>query len=365
MSRTERMRRWQRQGSVIAAIGLVAVTAGCTRETKHSSSSTATATTAVTAAVTAAAAVSAAPASAAANHSNETYYWISQDSTLPLFVQHDYVGWKLAAKELGVQAKMVGPTTVDLPAFISTIEQVCAQHPAGVSVVGWDPSETAAVNQCMAEGVPTVTDDADLPNSNRISFIGTNWYDIGFDQAQQMAKVVPKGGKVATLSIIAADNMILARQGFVAGLAGTGIQIVANEDDAGDAIKAATKTASLLAAYPDLAGIAGFDAESGTGIVTALQEGGKTGKVKVTTVEQTPEFFKNLQTGTVSAIVVQKRELFTYYALKTLFDYNHSGLTVTGLSKTISSPVPLNIDTGLIVATKDNVADILKADNVS
>jgi len=345
MSHATSARRWHRKATAIAAIALLAVTAACTRQSKATTTNPGGPST--------------------ANHSNETYYWISQDSTLPLFVQHDYIGWKLAAKQLGVQAKMVGPTNVDLPAFISTIEQVCAQHPAGVSVVGWDPSLTAAVNQCISEGVPTVTDDADLPNSNRLAFVGTSWEQIGYLEAQQMAKAIGHGGKVATLSIINADNMKEARQGFVAGLTGTGITVVANEDDGGDAQHAATKASALLAAYPDLAGIAGFDAESGTGIVRALQEGGKAGKVRVTTVEQTPEFFKNLQTGVVSAILVQKRELFTYYALKTLYDYNHSGLTVSGLSKTTALPVPVNFDTGLVVVTKDNVAEILKAEHVS
>lgn len=347
MTQTTRSARGARRAAPIAA-ALLLLCAACSRESNpHKASATSN---------------GAAPNG---QYANETYYWISQDSTLPLFVQHDYKGWNLAAKQLGVKAKMVGPTTVNLSQFISTIEQTCAQHPAGVSVVGWDPSETAAVNQCMAEGVPVVTDDADLPNSKRLAFVGTNWYDIGQEQAKAMVKALPNGGKVATLSEINADNMKLARQGFAAGLQGTGIQIVANEDDGGDPQKAASKTASLLAAYPDLAGVAGFDAESGIGIVQALTEAGKQGKVKVTTVEQTPQFFKNLKTGVVSAIVVQKRELFTYYALMMLFDYNHSGLSVSGLSKQIAQPIPLNLDTGLIVATQENADEMLKAEGVS
>lgn len=328
----------------VMALTLLAGLAGCSRQTAATTSSNGTGT------------------KTTANHSNEVYYWVSQNSTLPLFVQNDYKGLALAAKQLGVTVKKAGPTNINLPGFISTIEQVCAMHPAGVTVVGWDPSETAAVNQCIAEGVPTVTDDADLPDSKRLAFIGTNWYNIGAAQAKAMLQATGGHGQVAVLSIINADNMKQAVQGFKDTLKGTGLQIVASEDDGGDASKAAQQTASLLAAYPHLAGIAGMDSESGAGIVQALKEANKVGQVKVTAMEQTPAFFKTVQDGSVSAIIVQKRELFTYYAIKFLYDYNHNGLTVDGLKPPIASTIPQNIDTGLLVVTKDNVNQLLAAD---
>ncbi|HEY6763051.1 MAG TPA: substrate-binding domain-containing protein [Baekduia sp.] len=333
-------------GLVLAAAALAVAATGCGQESSNDGSA------------------SAAAGSASKPTSNETYYWISQNSTLPLFVAHDYPALKQAAKELGVKVKMTGPTTIDLPSFISTVNQVCAQKPAGVMVVGWDPSLSSAVDQCMKEGVPTVTDDADLPNSKRLAFIGTDWYDIGVAQAKALITATGGKGKIATESIINADNMKQARQGFADTLKGTGLQLVAQEDDGGDSSQAASKTASLLAAHPDLAGIAGFDSESGAGIVRALKEAHKNGQVKVTAMEQTPEFFKTVQTGDVSAIIVQKRTLFTYYALKTLYDYNHNGLTIDGLTKDQgASPVPVDINTGLVVVDKSNVANILAAGN--
>ena len=85
----------------------------------------------------------------------ETYYWVSNKANLPLFVQYDYVGMKKIADELGVKVRVAGPTDFDLPGYIAAVEQVCAQKPAGVSVVGgWDPSLTEAVNKCMELGVP-------------------------------------------------------------------------------------------------------------------------------------------------------------------------------------------------------------------
>jgi ribose transport system substrate-binding protein len=294
----------------------------------------------------------------------EVYYWVSNKANLPLFVQYDYVGMEKIANELGVQVRVAGPTDFDIPGFIAAVDQVCAQHPAGVSVVGWDPSLTESVNKCIEAGVPTVVDDADLPLSDELSFIGTDWRAIGEAQAQAMIAALPDGGKVAMMSIINADNMTQAVRGFTEWLDTYGdgkFDLVANEDDNGDASKAAEVTSNLLAAYPDIAGIAGFDSESGAGIVRALQEAGKQpGEIVVTAMEQTPDFFRSVSDGWVDTIIVQNRELFIYYAIKALYDYNHNGLRTVGLSAADGGvPIPPRIDTGLLLVTADNVDKVM------
>ncbi|MBZ9988877.1 substrate-binding domain-containing protein [Mesorhizobium sp. BH1-1-5] len=297
----------------------------------------------------------------------ETYYWISNKANLPLFVQYDYVGMKKIAEELGVKVVVAGPTDFDLPGFIAAVDQVCAQKPNGVSVVGgWDPSLTESVKKCIEQGVPTVVDDGDLPASGRLAYIGTNWTQVGVAQAKKMMEKVPNGGKLAMMSIINAGNMREAVAGFKAYIEANGggkYNIVSNEDDGGDAQKAAQVTAAILAANPDIAGIAGFDSESGAGIVTALREAGKNpGDIKVTAMEQTPDFFKTAKEGWVDGIVVQNRELFIYYAVKILHDYNHNGLKSAGLAAADGGrPVPDTLDTGVLLVTKDNVDKVTTA----
>ena len=212
-------------------------------------------------------------------------------------------------------------------------------------VGGWDPSLTESVKKCLEQGVPTVVDDGDLPDSGRLAYIGTNWTQVGVAQAKKMMEMLPNGGKLAMMSIINAGNMREAVAGFKAYIEANGggkYTIVSNEDDGGDAQKAAQVTAAILAANPDIAGIAGFDSESGAGIVTALREAGKNpGDIKVTAMEQTPDFFKTAKEGWVDGIVVQNRELFIYYAVKILHDYNTNGLKSAGLTAADGGrPVP-------------------------
>jgi ribose transport system substrate-binding protein len=296
-----------------------------------------------------------------------TYYWISNKANLPLFVQYDYVGMKRIAEELGVRVIVGGPTDFDVPGFIAAVDQICAQKPSGVSVVGgWDPSLTEPVKRCIEQGVPTVVDDGDLPDSGRLAYIGTNWTQVGVAQAKELMKQLPDGGKLAMMSIINAGNMREAVAGFQAYIEANGggkYEIVANEDDGGDAAKAAQVTAAILAAHPDIAGLAGFDSESGAGIVTALREAGKNpGDIKVTAMEQTPDFFKSASEGWVQGIVVQNRELFIYYAVKMLHDYNLNGLKTAGLGAADGGrAIPDSLDTGVLLVTADNVGKVLTA----
>jgi ribose transport system substrate-binding protein len=294
-----------------------------------------------------------------------TYYWISNKANLPLFVQYDYVGMERIANELGVRVIVAGPTDFDLPGFIAAVDQVCAQNPDGVSVVGgWDPSLTEPVRRCIEQGVPTVVDDGDLPDSGRLAYIGTNWTQVGVAQARLLMQELPDGGKVAMMSIINAGNMREAVAGFTAYLEANGdgmYEIVANEDDGGDAQRAAQVTAAILAAHPDIAAFAGFDSESGAGIVTALREAGKNpGDIVVTAMEQTPDFFRTVQEGWVDGIVVQNRELFIYYAVKMLHDYNTNGLRTAGLDGASGGrPIPDSLDTGVVMVTADTVDAVL------
>lgn len=308
-------------------------------------------------------AANAAETSYGPDNAKETYYWISQNATLPLFVRTDYKGMKKVADQLGIKLRIAGPTNIDLQQFIADIDQVCAQKPAGVSVVGWDPALAASVDKCIDMKVPVVVDDADLPASKRLAFIGTDWHTIGEEQAKAIIKALPNGGKIGMMSIVNADNMKAAVAGFTETLkaAGAKYQVVANEDDAGDASTAARVASSLIAAHQDIAALAGFDSESGAGIVQAVTEAGLQGKIVVTAMEQTPEFFKTLQDGSTTAIIVQNRELFTYYAFKLLYDFNHNGLTTNGLSSWQGKPIPVNVNTGVLVVTKDNVGPMLKS----
>jgi ribose transport system substrate-binding protein len=308
------------------------------------------------------------PGSAFAQKS-EIYVWACQYNSLPLFVNNDYIGMDAAAKELGVTVERIGPQKVDLPAFIAAIEQEIVKKPAGMMVVGWDPSEAVAINKAVAAGIPVVCVDADVPLSNRMAFIGTDWYELGAQQAKAVAPFLKgKTGKAVMIGIAAADNTILAKAGYIDTLKALapGITVNPNVYDTagGSGVGGAATITNLIRSTPDLLAVAGFDSTTGPAIATAIKETGKVGKVFGTCVDAEKEHLQGVKDGALVAAVGQKRQFFTYYGVKMLYDYNHTPVHFTDNDKKYKIlDIPSKVSTGFIVATKDNVDALIAAAN--
>jgi len=297
------------------------------------------------------------------DRASQEYVWISQFSSLPLFVERVYPGLDAFARDFGVTVRKAGPTTIDLAAFIATVEQECARGAAGIIVVGgWDPALTEPVNGCIEMRVPVVVTDGDLFQSDRLAYVGTNWYNLGVRMAEaQLAEHQARGlatGQIAVISPIQNENMQRSRQGIRDTLAGTGIEVVAEEDNDSQADIAARQTAALLSAYPDLTGLVGLDSEAGPGIVTALREANRAGELVVTVNEAGREFLNNITDGTVQMITMEKYDVMNYMALFLLYSFHNDAIRTGGIDPWESNWMPDSIDSGLLLVTSANVAEI-------
>ena len=298
------------------------------------------------------------------DYSNEEYVWISPHANLPLYKAHDHPALQLAGKELGVQVTITGPSTLDMPLFVSMLETTIARRPAGLLVSAWDPSVVIApIAKAIEDQVPVVTVDVDAPNSKRLTFVGTNWFDLGVRQGEAMVKALSgKKGKIAMLGLTEQYIDQQAFAGFRQVVEKAGLTALEPQHDRGDSAVAARVASALIQANPDLVGMAGFDSESGPGIGLAVKESNKVGQIIVTCVDAEPVHLKLIQEGVITAAIGQKRELFTYLALRTLFDLNHSPLRFTSNDRKAGVyPAPDVINTGSYTVTRENVDVFLKA----
>lgn len=293
---------------------------------------------------------------------DEEYVWISANSNLPLFVAHDHPALKQAGKELGVKVTIAGPNTVDIPGLVATVEQTAARRPAGIMVAGWDPSALVpAINAAIESGIPVVCVDADVPASKRLSFIGTDWHEIGVKQAQAMLKALNgRKGRVAMLGLIEQYIDQLAIEGFRGVASAAGLIVMEPLQDKGNQSEAGRVASALVQAHPDLVGMAGFDSESGAGIGQAIKESGKVGQIFGTCVDSEPQQLRLIKEGVLTASVGQKRALFTYQGLRALFDVVHNSLRFTKDDlKAGISPIPVYYNTGTFIVDRTNVDAIL------
>lgn len=292
---------------------------------------------------------------------DEEYVWISANSNLPLFVAHDHPALFQVGRELGVKVTVAGPDTIDIPNLVATVEQTSARRPAGIMVVGWDPSALIpSINAAVESGIPVVCVDADVPESKRLAFVGTDWREIGMRQAQAMLKALNgRKGRVAMLGLIEQYIDQQAFEGFVSVAKPAGLTVMEPQQDKGSQSEATRVAAALFQAHPELVGMAGFDSESGGGIGQAIQESGKVGQIVATCVDSEPQQLKFIKEGILTASVGQKRALFTYQGVKALFDVVHNSVNFTADDmKAGISPIPVYYNTGTFIVDRSNV-DVL------
>jgi ABC-type sugar transport system substrate-binding protein len=328
--------RWTRRGMLSAAGGTLLGLAGCEK------------------------APTAGPARTGQKESyaDEEYVWVSANANLPLFTKRDHPALRLAGEELGVQVTIAGPNSVDIPGLLAAFEQTAARKPAGIMVVGWDPSALVGpINQTIESGVPVICIDADVPASNRITFVGTDWYDLGVRQAKGMVEALSgRKGEVALLGLIEQSIDQDAFAGFRSIAEPAGLTVLDPQQDKGSQAEAARVAASIIQAHPKLVGMAGFDSESGPGMGQAIKEAGKSGQIIATCVDDQEQHLRLCKEGVLTVLVGQKRELFTYLGLRALFEINHSPLKFTSNDRAAGIwPIPVVYNTGAYTVTRQNV----------
>lgn len=296
------------------------------------------------------------------NVENEEYVMVTTAVTMPMYVNHDQAAFKRWGKKMNVKVSILGPAEWDVPAQINTIEEVIGTRPTGLLINGTDPAIAQVINKAVAAGIPTVVYDSDIPGSNRHAFLGTDWYEIGKMQGEEMVKLIGGKGKIAYMGILGLNNMEAGFQGLLDVLKKySEIEVVGKYDDKANVEEAAKITSDVLAAHPDIVGFCGFDSNSGPGIALAVREAGKAGKIKITTVDWEPEHLQLVKDGIIHMLAGQKRELFTWYGAQFLYDMVHrtNPLAQSDAKAGITS-VPYIINTGLLKITSENVDQFIK-----
>ena len=291
----------------------------------------------------------------------EEYVMVTTAVTMPMYVNHDQAAFKRWGTKTGVKVSILGPAEWDVPAQINIIEEVIGTRPSGLLINGTDPAIGPVINKAVAAGIPTVVYDSDIPNSRRHAFLGTDWYEIGQMQGKEMARLLNGKGKIAYMGILGLTNMEAGFQGLLDVVKKyPGMEVVGKFDDKANVEEAARITSDLLAAHPDLAGLCGFDSNSGPGMGLAVKEAGRVGKVKITTVDWEPEHLQLVREGVIQMLAGQKRELFTWYGAQFLYDMVHqtNRLSARDAQAGITN-VPTAVNTGLLRITKANVNEFI------
>ena len=288
---------------------------------------------------------------------NERYVFVSTNINLPYWKQQE-AGFEDAAKALGVKGELVGPETYDPLGEITLFRKVVEQNPTGICLSAAKPELfQAEIEKAVTAGIPVICVDADVPNSKRILYVGTDNLSAGRESLQRMAALLPSGGKIVVLTIPGQRNMDDRLAGAVDALKNfPALKIMKILDDKGNVGIANDLLSDLIQKNEKIDGILCLEATGGSGAADALHRLDLEGKIPIVAFDADPQTLEWIDRGVITATITQKPYVMSYYGLKFLDDMHHNAVHQFKDWRTaLAAPMPTFVDTGTIIVDKTNL----------
>lgn len=285
------------------------------------------------------------------------YYMITFQSGIDYW-KGCYEGFEKAGAAVGAKTVYTGSTDGDFAKEVDVLNQVIAKNPAGIAITCSDPDGLMdAINSAVEKDIPVVTFDSDSPNSNRMCYLGTGNENAGAEAAKFIADKIDHKGKVSLVYFAGSQNQEERAKGFEDYMAANepDITVVPKVNGGETENEAAAATSSLLQGNPDMAGLFACNAWTGLGVGTAVAEAGKAGEICVVAFDTDEGVLDYIEQDVVQGSVVQGTQQMGYWAFQYLAAANHDSV-IEGWKDKGLSPVPASVDTGVSIATKENVS---------
>jgi ribose transport system substrate-binding protein len=266
-----------------------------------------------------------------------------------------HAGSNKAANELAAQGNEVeviwkGPLREDdREQQIQVVEGFTSQGVNGIVLAPLDNRALVRpVEEAKRVSIPTVIIDSGLESSDIASFVATDNRKGGMLAADRLGQLLNGKGKVILLRYAEGSASTTDREeGFLAEIKQkfSDIELISTTEYAG-ATRDTAKRASenLLSRFGDeVQGVFTPNESSTAGMLSALQDIGKAGKVSFVGFDSSQIFIDAMRANQLHGIVVQNPFNMGYLGVRTIVEH------------LLGKPVEKRIDTGVTMVTKDNL----------
>lgn len=271
------------------------------------------------------------------------------------FWQSIHAGSNKAATELSAQGTEVeviwkGPLREDdREQQIQVVEGFTSQGVSGIVLAPLDNRALVRpVEEAKRANVPTVIIDSGLESDAIVSFVATDNRKGGMLAADRLGQLLNGKGKVLVLRYAEGSASTTDREeGFIAEIKQKfpDIELISTDQYAG-ATRDTAKRASenLLNRFGDeMQGIFTPNESSTAGMLSALQDIRKAGKVMFVGFDASQIFIDAMRADQLHGIVVQNPFNMGYLGVRSIVDHLQG------------KPVEKRVDTGVTMVTKDNL----------
>jgi simple sugar transport system substrate-binding protein/ribose transport system substrate-binding protein len=275
-------------------------------------------------------------------------FYVSYQDTSNEFAPFLKAGVERGASENKVNAAFIGPVGSDADAQINELENLMSKMDGlAVSSVSTD-ALAPVIDRILEAGIPVVTYNTDNPDSKRLAFAGQDLVQSGVEAGKLMAQVLGGKGKVMIITLDAAAQWSLDREkGAREGLAAAGpdIEIVNTLNTGSDPQKMYSAIENAMLADPSVTGLLSLECCTTPAAGTWVQRNGKMDKVKVVGFDLLDQTVDLVKSGEIQATIDQAPEKQGFAAVDMLVKF------------LAGTPID-NLDTGVGIYTKDNIAEV-------
>jgi len=255
-------------------------------------------------------------------------------------------GFRDAAAKYGAEARFADPQKFEPQMQVRKIEDLIPLGVDGITISALSDSALKnVIDEATEVGIKVICFDAPAPSTKALCYIGTMNETAGYAGGKEFAKRVKKG-KIAVLQGgLDAPNLNARYEAFAKAIAEfPDLELVGREDTGGSFETTVNKAEDLIQKYGDeLKGIFGVSASGAPGAAKAVEDHGKAGNITVAGFDDQPETKEAIRKGTVAFCLAQRT-------------YKMGWLSVVKLLEAIEGKeIEKEIDTGLVIVTKDNV----------
>ena len=269
--------------------------------------------------------------------------------------QHQF--WQAVQKGATDEAAKLGATiTYEGPASESEVDKQLTmlqtaldKKPAAICFAALDSKAAVPyLEKAKAAGIPVVGFDSGVDSDIPVTTVATDNIAAAGVAADKMAELIGGSGKVA---VIVHDQTsqtgTTRRDGFVNQMKAKypNIEVVDVQYGAGDPVKSADLAKAIMAKNPDLKGFFGANEGSIKGVLNALKETGKEGKIVAIGYDSGQQQIDAINSGVEAGAITQ----------------NPVGIGAkcvdAALSAIAGETLPKNIDTGFYWYDKSNIND--------
>ncbi len=277
-----------------------------------------------------------------------------QIAVIPKGTTHEF--WKSihagavrAAHELGAEVIWKGPQKEDDRAQqITVVEDFISRGVDGIVLAPLDDRALVRpVQDAVREKIPVVIIDSALQGSDFTSYVATDNSKGGVLAARRLGELLHGQGRIFLIRYQEGSASTVQRE---AGFFDTvtkefpGIVILVKDQYAGATTETAYQLAeNLISRFPDVQGVFTPNESSTFGMLRALQESALAGKVVFVGFDSSPKLVQGLRDGDIQGLVIQNPAKMGYLGVKTIVAHLRG------------EPVEKIIDTGVVMATSDNM----------